>query len=49
MEFETASRFAQTWGLVALVGMFAAIVFYALSPSNKKKFDEAANIPLKED
>jgi len=49
MEFETASRLAQIWGLVALVGMFLAIVFYALKPSNKKKFDDAANIPLKED
>lgn len=31
------------------VGVFIAIVVYALWPRNAKKFDAAANIPLRED
>jgi cytochrome c oxidase cbb3-type subunit 4 len=49
MEFEVASRLSQTWGLVALVVLFLGIVIYAVWPSNRKKFEDAARIPLKED
>jgi len=49
MTYETVSHFAQTWGLVYLVVLFAGVLFYALRPSSKKKFEQAANIPLKED
>ena len=31
------------------VGIFIAIVTYALWPRNKKAFDEAARMPLRED
>jgi cytochrome c oxidase cbb3-type subunit 4 len=34
---------------VASFGSFLAIVAYAISPSNKKGFDEAARIPLDDD
>jgi cytochrome c oxidase cbb3-type subunit 4 len=43
------AHFAQTWGLVLLVVGFLGIVAYALSPGNKKKFDDAARMPLDED
>ena len=49
MDYETARVFAATWGLVGLVTMFAVAVIYALWPRNRKRFDAAANIPLKED
>jgi cytochrome c oxidase cbb3-type subunit 4 len=49
MTYETVSHFAQTWGLVYLVVLFAGVLFYALRPGSKQKFEQAANIPLKED
>ncbi len=49
MDFTTLSHFAQTWGLVYLVVMFAVVLVYALRPSAKSKFDDAARIPFKED
>lgn len=47
--YETLSGFAQTWGLVIFVVAFALVLLYALNPRNKAKFDEAKNIPLKEE
>jgi len=49
MTFETVSVFAQTWGLVFLVVMFAVAMLYALRPGASKLFKDAAQIPLKED
>jgi cytochrome c oxidase cbb3-type subunit 4 len=43
------AEFAQTWGLLYFVAVFLAVVVYALWPSNKKKFDDASKIPLRED
>lgn len=47
--YETLSHIAQTWGLVLFVLAFVLVLFYALSPRNKKSFDEAKNIPLNEE
>jgi cytochrome c oxidase cbb3-type subunit 4 len=47
--YETLSRIAQTWGLVVFVVAFGLVLVYALSPRNKKKFDDAKHIPLKEE
>lgn len=49
MDYETASRFAQTYGLVYLFILFLGVIVYALWPSNRRKFKDAAEIPLKED
>lgn len=49
MDYETARVFAATWGLIGLVIMFAGAVIYALWPRNRKRFVDAAQIPLKED
>ncbi|ALK10643.1 CcoQ/FixQ family Cbb3-type cytochrome c oxidase assembly chaperone [Blastochloris viridis] len=50
MEIYTAlAGFAQTWGLVYFVAIFVAIVIYALWPKNRARFDDAAQIPLRED
>ena len=43
------SQFAQTWGLVYFVAIFLAVLAYALWPSNQKRFDESARLPLQED
>jgi cytochrome c oxidase cbb3-type subunit 4 len=47
--YRAAAEFAQTWGLVYFIGVFAAVLIYALWPSRKRQFDEAARIPLRED
>ncbi|GAU84528.1 cbb3-type cytochrome c oxidase subunit 3 [Bosea sp. 2YAB26] len=41
--------FAQSAGLLYFVGTFLAICLYALWPSNRARFDEAARTPLRED
>ena len=49
MTYAQATHFAETWGLVFAVLLFAAAVAYALWPSNRKTFDEAAHAPLAKD
>ena len=49
MSYEWFANFAQTWGLVGFMSLFGLVLFYALKPSNKKMFDEAARIPLEKD
>jgi cytochrome c oxidase cbb3-type subunit IV len=41
--------FAQTWGLVYFVSVFLIVLAYALWPSRRQQFDEAARMPLRED
>lgn len=43
------ASFAQTWGLLYFVTMFAAVLAYALWPSRRATFDAAARMPLSED
>ena len=47
--YQAVAEFAQTWGLVYFVVIFAAVLVYALWPSRKAQFDHAARIPLRED
>ena len=47
--YKNVAEFAQTWGLVYFVTVFLIAVIYALWPSNRKKFEEAARMPLRED
>ena len=49
--YKAVAEFAQTWGLVYFIAIFAVVLVYALWPSRKqqKRFDDAARIPLKED
>ena len=48
LTYQDASFFAQTYGLIYLFGLFVIVLVYALWPKNKKKFEDAANIPLEE-
>jgi len=41
--------FAQTWGLIYFVSVFLMVLVYALWPSRREQFDEAARMPLRED
>ena len=47
--YKAVAEFTQTWGLVYFVIIFVLVLLYALWPSRKKQFDEAARIPLRED
>jgi len=47
--YKAVAEFAQTWGLVYFVVIFVLVLLYALWPSRKQQFDEAARIPLRED
>ena len=47
--YEAVAHFAQTWGMLYFVVIFLAVLIYALSPSRKRQFDEAARMPLRED
>ena len=49
MTYQEVSSFSQSWGLEFLVTMFVIAVVYALWPSNKEKFDDAAKSLLDED
>lgn len=47
--YHALAGFAQTWGLLYFVTVFSIVVVYALWPSRKQRFDEAARMPLRED
>ena len=49
MDYEGFAAVARTYGLVYLLVVFVAVLAYALWPRNRKKFDEAARIPLRDD
>lgn len=40
---------AQSIGLIYFVGVFLIVCVYAMWPSNKGRFEHAANLPLNED
>ena len=47
--YQSVAEFAQTWGLAYFVGVFVMVLIYALWPSRRRQFEEAARIPLRED
>ena len=47
--YKFLANFAQTWGLLYFVSVFAVAVGWALWPSNRKRFEDAARMPLRED
>jgi cytochrome c oxidase cbb3-type subunit 4 len=50
METYTALRqFADSWALAAMTLFFIGVVIFTFRPGSRKKADEAARIPLKDD
>ncbi len=43
------SQLVTTWWTPVFVLLFVAVVVYALWPRNRATFDNAANMPLRED
>jgi cytochrome c oxidase cbb3-type subunit IV len=48
MTYADWSHFAQTWGTLYFVAVFAAALVYALWPRNGGDFERAAKLPLTE-
>ena len=49
MTYQDAAEFSRSWGLVFLMVLFLGGVIYALWPSNKRPFEQAAMIPLNDE
>ncbi len=49
MDYETMRQFADTWGLVGLTVLFVGIVIFVFRPGSRQRYEDDANIPLKED
>jgi cytochrome c oxidase cbb3-type subunit 4 len=47
--YQALAEFAQTYGLVYFVAVFAIVIAWAMWPSRREKFEEAARVPLRED
>ncbi len=47
--YAAVAHFAQTWGLGYFVAVFLSVLVYALSPSRRRRFEQDAQIPLRED
>ena len=47
--YEDVLAFAQSWGAVYFTLMFVIAFAYAWWPSNRPRFDQAAQIPLKDE
>jgi cytochrome c oxidase cbb3-type subunit 4 len=46
--YKAIAEFAQTWGLAYFVVIFGLVLLYALAPSRRKQFEDAARIPLQD-
>ena len=49
MEYEQVASISQVAALIFFIVLFAGVVLYAVWPGNKKRFDEAAKLPLEDD
>ena len=49
MTYEQVASISQVAALLFFIALFAAVVIYAFWPGNKKKFEEAAQLPLEQD
>ncbi len=47
--YAAVAHFAQTWGLAYFFAVFLVVLAYALWPSRRQRFEQDAQIPLRED
>ena len=47
--YTALASFAQSWGLLYFAAVFFGIVVWVMWPSRKRKLEDAADIPLRED
>ncbi len=49
MDYSAFRQFADSWGLLYLFVLFVGVIVFTFRPGSKKKAEEIAQIPLKED
>jgi cytochrome c oxidase cbb3-type subunit 4 len=49
MTYETFRQFADSWGLIYMVVIFAIVIALVLRPGARKAARDAADIPFKDD
>ena len=49
MHYETLRHFADSWGLIYMVGIFLAVIYFIVRPGAKGRAIEAAQIPLNDE
>jgi cytochrome c oxidase cbb3-type subunit 4 len=49
MSYEQVASVSQVVALIFFVVLFAGVLLYAFWPGNKKRFEEAAKLPLEKD
>ncbi|MEM6682252.1 MAG: cbb3-type cytochrome c oxidase subunit 3 [Pseudomonadota bacterium] len=49
MTYEALREFSGSWGTILLLAFFTTAIAYALWPSNRSKFNKAAQAPLNDD
>jgi cytochrome c oxidase cbb3-type subunit IV len=49
MSYEQVASVSQVVALIFFVVLFAGVLLYAFWPGNKKRFEEAARLPLEKD
>jgi cytochrome c oxidase cbb3-type subunit 4 len=47
--YDFMRHFADTWGLVFLAAFFVGVVFFVFRPGSRKQYDDAAQIPFKDE
>ncbi len=48
MTYESATTFSQIAALIIFMALFLGVILYVFWPGSKKKFDEAAKLPLED-
>ena len=49
MTYEQVASITQVAALLLFVALFIGVLFYAFWPGNKKRFEQAARVPLEKD
>lgn len=49
MNYETLRQLADSWGLVYLMVVFVSVIIFTFRPGSKKRAEDLANIPFRED
>ena len=47
--YRAVAEFAQSWGLLYFFAVFVVVVLLVMRPSQKRRYDQAARLPLNED
>ncbi len=48
-EYQVMRTFADSWGLLYMTAIFVFVIVWALRPGSRKRAEDAAQIPFKED